>query len=294
MSGRGSSQRSGLAIVGPGRIGKAIGRLLKEAGFDVRFVAARRLARARSGARFIGDGEPLALLDPRLTLARTVLLTTTDRAVPEVAKALAVQPGGRHAWRGKIVLHTCGSLPASVLRPLKRRGAAIGSMHPFQTVPDASAGVRDLLGCYWSVEGDAAAQRVARKYIHALQGTAFQLRSGQRALYHLSAFLVSPTVVVLMERSARLLRRAGVPNHVARPMLRQFVTETIRNFTALGARCALTGPVVRGDWPTVERHLAALRKVAPDLVPLYKEFLHGMLRLAEERRAGNRTRSAKG
>jgi len=294
LSARGAGQHSGLAIVGPGRVGKAIGRLLKEAGVDVRFVAARRLARARSGARFIGGGKPIALLDPRLSLAKTLLLTTADRALPEVAKLLASQPGGPRAWRGKVVLHTCGSLPASVLRPLKRRGAAIGSLHPFQTVPDASAGVRNLLGCYWCVEGNAAAQRMARKYVKALKGTAFHVHGGQRALYHLSAFLVSPTVVVLMERSARLLRRAGVPNHVARPMLRQFVTETIRNFAALGARRALTGPVVRGDWTTVERHLAALRKVAPDLVPLYREFLHGMLRLAGEQKAGGSRQNAKG
>jgi predicted short-subunit dehydrogenase-like oxidoreductase (DUF2520 family) len=76
-------------------------------------------------------------------------------------------------------------------------------------------------------------------------------------------------------------------------MLRQFATETIRNFTSLGARRALTGPVVRGDWPTVERHLAALRKAAPDLVPLYREFLHGMLRLAAEQKAGSNRQNAK-
>ncbi len=32
----------------------------------------------------------------------------------------------------------------------------------------------------------------------------------------------------------------------------------------------LTGPIARGDLETVEAHIAALEKRAPDLVPLYR------------------------
>lgn len=283
-----------VAIVGPGRVGQAMGKLLLEAGIPIRYVAARRLAAARRAVRFIGGGEPLALFDPRLREAGTIVLTTTDSALPEVAKALAVRFRDRPAWRGKVVLHTCGSLPSAVLRPLKRRGAAIGSLHPFQTVPSPSAGVRNLRACYWSIEGDPAARRVAREWVKALSGVAFQVRGTQKTLYHLAAFLVSPTVVTLMERSTRLLRRAGVPEDVARPMLRQFVSETVSNFAALGAKRAMTGPVVRGDWATLERHLAALRKVAPDLVPLYREMVRAMLKLMGKQKAGSRRRKAEG
>jgi predicted short-subunit dehydrogenase-like oxidoreductase (DUF2520 family) len=31
-----------------------------------------------------------------------------------------------------------------------------------------------------------------------------------------------------------------------------------------------TGPIARGDWATVDAHLAALADRAPDLVPLYR------------------------
>jgi predicted short-subunit dehydrogenase-like oxidoreductase (DUF2520 family) len=238
--------------------------------------------------RFIGGGKPLALLDPRLREAAIIILTTSDGALPEVAKQLAGGPGKRNAWRGKVVLHTCGSLPSGVLQPLKRRGAAIGALHPFQTVPCPSVGIRNLRGCYWGIEGDPAAQRKARQCVQALEGVPFNVRPRQKTLYHLAAFLVSPTLVTLMERSARLLRRAGVRDGVARPMLQQFVTETATNFAALGAKRALTGPAARGDWVTLERHLAALRKASPEVVPLYRELLRAMLRLADERKAENR------
>jgi predicted short-subunit dehydrogenase-like oxidoreductase (DUF2520 family) len=32
----------------------------------------------------------------------------------------------------------------------------------------------------------------------------------------------------------------------------------------------LTGPIARGDWSTVDAHLAALRRELPDLEPLYR------------------------
>lgn len=294
MSLRGGMRRwnGGVAIVGPGRVGQALGKLLKESGFRIRWVAGRRRAALRQAVRFIGGGKPLGLYDPRLTEAAIIILTTSDSALREVAQQLAGISGERNAWRGKVVLHTCGSLPSDVLQPLKREGAAIGALHPFQTIPNRSAGFRNLRGCYWGIEGDPAAQRKARQCVKALEGTPFSVRPTQKTLYHLAAFLVCPTLVTLMEKSARLLRRAGVPDGVARPMLQQFVTETAANFRAFGGRRALTGPASRGDWTTLERHLAALRKASPEFVPLYKELVRAMLRLAKGQKAvGRRTKS---
>ena len=115
-----------------------------------------------------------------------------------------------------------------------------------------------------------------------LDGVAFPVRPEEKTLYHLSAFMVCPTVVTLMAQAANLLKQAGVPAKISRPMLRQFVTETARNFAELGARRALTGPAVRGDWATIRRHLAALRKSAPEFVPVYQSLLKAMLQLANK------------
>lgn len=271
--------KRGVAIVGPGRVGQALGKLLARAGVPVMLVAARRLAAARRAVGFIGCGEAIELSDPRLREAAVVLLTTTDAALAQVAKELAGREPHPNAWQGKVVLHTCGSLPSAVLRPLKRRGAAIGSLHPFQTIPNPAEGVRNLPGAFWGIEGDLAAQELARRWVKALGGVAFRVRATEKTLYHLAAFLVCPTLVTLMERSARLLKRAGVPAGIARPMLSRFVAETARNFADLGARRALTGPAVRGDWPTIQRHLRALRGSSRDLIPLYRALVRVMFRL---------------
>ena len=268
-----------VAIIGPGRIGQALGRLLADSGVPVAFVAARRPASACRAVRFIGQGTPVPISDRRLHTASVLLITTSDSAIADLAVELAQLTAGRDAWKGKVVLHTCGSLPSSVLQPLKLRGAHVGSLHPYQTVPGPQAGVRNLHGCHWGLEGDPKALRVARSWVKLLGGVAFSIRPSDKTLYHLSAFIVCPTVVTLMAQAASLLKLVGVPDKISRPMLRKFVAETARNFEDLGVR-ALTGPAVRGDWPTIHRHLTALRKAAPELEPVYQSLLRAMLTLA--------------
>jgi predicted short-subunit dehydrogenase-like oxidoreductase (DUF2520 family) len=269
-----------IAIVGPGRVGQAMGKLLRGAGFPVRFVAARRITAARRATKFIGGGRAVSLDSAELAGAQIFLLTTSDAALAPIAAKLASKLSG---WKGKVALHTCGSLPAAVLAPLRKRGAAIGSLHPFQTIPNPTEGSRNLGTCAWAIEGDPAARRIATRWVKALDGVAIAIPPEKKILYHAAAFLVCPTEVTLLERSEFLLRQCGVPAKIARSMLTRFVTETISNFGKLGARGALTGPAARGDWAIIRGHLRALRRAAPDVLPLYKPLLRAMLRLARRR-----------
>jgi predicted short-subunit dehydrogenase-like oxidoreductase (DUF2520 family) len=283
---------STVAIVGPGRLGQAMGRLLLDAGVPVEFVAARQLARARKAVRFIGGGKALNLKDCPVAQADVILMTTSDAAISPVARRLA---NCRKDWSGRIILHTCGSLPASVLDPFKMRGAAVGSLHPYQTVPNPSAGARNLPGCYWAVEGDRRAVGLAQRWVKLLDGKSFAIAPEFKPLYHLSAFLVCPTAVTLMDCSERLLLEAGVPKKVARPMLGMFVAETVNNFVEFGGRKSLTGPAVRGDWVTLQRHIAQLQRFAPEVIPAYVELVDLMLGVAggPSGRSGNNAGSGR-
>jgi predicted short-subunit dehydrogenase-like oxidoreductase (DUF2520 family) len=258
-------------------VGQSIGKLLAEAGMGIRFVAARRPEAARRAVRFIGSGTPVGLHSSALAGSSVVLLTVSDAALGPLARDLSRRQDG---WQGKIVIHTSGALPSDVLRPLQQRGASIGSLHPFQTVPTPTVGVRSLSGCFWGIEGDPRARAVATTLARALGGTPFRVRPAWKTLYHAAAVLSCGAVVALLEQSARLLRAAGVPTDIVRPMLGHFAGETVGNFVSLGGHQALTGPAVRGDWKTVAQHLESLRRYAPEIVPAYAELTRAMARLA--------------
>ena len=100
-----------VALIGPGRVGQALGRLLARAGVRLALVAARDRVKARQAARFIGAGRPVGLDSPEVVRADVLLITTSDSALAEVSKALAKR---RDDWRGAIVIRNCEALRALV------------------------------------------------------------------------------------------------------------------------------------------------------------------------------------
>ena len=47
---------------------------------------------------------------------------------------------------------------------------------------------------------------------------------------------------------------------------------TMGNIKALGPEKALTGPVSRGDSSTISSHIDIMRKLTPELLPLYRSL----------------------
>jgi len=103
-----------------------------------------------------------------------------------------------------------------------------------------------------------------------------------RAAYHAAASIASNLFVALEESAAELLERAGVED--SRELLAPLVLRTAANWAERGPG-ALTGPIARGDTDTVERHMAALRETAPDLLPVYEALAERARELADAREA---------
>ena len=95
----------------------------------------------------------------------------------------------------------------------------------------------------------------------------FEVPEDRRAAYHAAASIASNLLVALEESSVELLDRIGIedPHELLAPL----VLRTAANWAERGPE-ALTGPIARGDAATVARHLAALREIAPELLPLYE------------------------
>jgi predicted short-subunit dehydrogenase-like oxidoreductase (DUF2520 family) len=87
-----------------------------------------------------------------------------------------------------------------------------------------------------------------------------------------SAVLASNYLVALLDLAASLWAEWGATPEDGLRALLPLVRGTIENIDALGIPAALTGPIARGDAGTVERHFAALRTLAPHVMPVYKEL----------------------
>src|SRR5580693_10456027 len=263
-----------LSIVGAGRVGRALGRCLRELGWKIGAVVTRSEPTARKVVRFIGAGHAHAFLSRQVVAAQVILITTPDRCVAEVAEELARI--GAEELRGKIVLHTSGALSSDVLDPLRQYGASVGSMHPLQTF--SGVGVPPLDGKVFAIEGDAQATRMARAIARALGAIPVHIEGSKKPLYHAAGALAAGNVLALMEAATRLMTAAGMKRREAVRALLPLTRQVLENFERLGPRAAWTGPLSREDFGVVAAHFEAMQ----DLPPQFSETYEAVNRLAAQ------------
>lgn len=214
---------STIRIIGPGRAGRSLARALRSVGWDVPPILGRDddLSGAARGAD-------------------ALVLAVPDEAIGEAAAAVVPE-------RRTVVVHLAGSLGPDVLLPHPRRAA----LHPLVALPDEETGAARLrAGVTFAVAGDPFAASVAR----ALGGTPVEVPDDARAEYHAAAAIAANHVVALLGQVERVARGAGLSLDAFLPLARAAVEDAGR----LGPARALTGPVARGDWQTVARHVRAL------------------------------------
>lgn len=230
-----------VRFVGPGRAGRSLAAALSAAGWDVAGLWGRRQPVAGAA-----DG------------VEALVLSVPDDRVAEVAQAVRPSPACA-------VLHLSGSLGLDVLAAHPRRGG----LHPLVPLPDPERGAARLAGgVAFAVAGDGMARAMAV----SLHGTVLEVADGNRPLYHAAASVAANHLVGLMGQVERVAAAAGLPLEAFLPLARAALDDV----AAVGPRRALTGPAARGDWATVERHLAAL---SPEERSAYRAGVALVLRL---------------
>ena len=208
-------------IIGLGRAGRSLGLALERSGWTVDLV--RRdapVADAAAGCRLL-------------------VIATPDPVIASVAAAVDPNPDS-------VVVHLAGSLGLDALGHHPRRG----SLHPLVALPEPEVGSQRLVGAWFAVSGDPAVGEV----VEALGGRSVEVAEEHRVAYHAAAVVASNHLVALLGQVERIAAQAGVPFEAFVDLVRA----TVDNVAELGPGAALTGPVARGDWATVARHLDAL------------------------------------
>ena len=260
-----------LSIVGAGRVGRALGRRLRELGWRVGTVTTRSNATARAAVRMIGAGNPTDRLTRQVLTSDVVLIAAPDGAIEGVAAELARLGGSE--WRGKVVLHTSGALDSTVLGALADAGAATGSIHPMQTF--SNQGVPNLAGRVFGIDGDPGALKVARKMIRQMGGVAVRLSGANKAAYHAAGTWACAHVLALLEAATHLLMAQGFKRKQAARALLGLTRQTLDNLERIGPRASWTGPLTRDDFSTIQRHADALA----DFPPEYRDAYNALSRL---------------
>jgi len=265
-----------VGIIGPGRAGVGLALALARAGYTVRLHGRRKKAVPKPLELTVGPAD-VAPPPAWLSQAGVVILAVRDDAIPPLADALARGGGVRPEH---VVLHLSGVQGQEALGSLVPSRAALGSLHPLQTIADPERAPERLKGAWAAVEGMPRAVDAAERLARALGMRPFRLTGKTKAIYHAGAVFASNYFVVVEAVAQRLLRHAGLSEVEAWQALRPLVEGTLENLLHEQPKDALTGPVARGDDATIRRHLASLTK---DDALLYRALGRAALELAEKR-----------
>jgi predicted short-subunit dehydrogenase-like oxidoreductase (DUF2520 family) len=245
-----------IAIVGAGNLAVALATALRNAGYRISEIVFRQGGTSGKRAGMIANragGRAVALSKARFD-ADLVWLCVPDRAIAECAEQLA---NSRRDWKGKIVFHSSGALPANELARLKKAGAAVAAVHPLMTFVRRSQ--PGLAGVPFAVEGDPKAVKIASGIVRKVGGMPFSIVAGKKPLYHAWGAFLSPLIISLLVLGERVGEDAGIPRKSVRAKAMPILRQTLDNYAKYGAADAFSGPLVRGDVETVRRHLDVLR-----------------------------------
>lgn len=229
-----------VVIIGSGNVATALGRNIVAAGHELVQVAGRnRDAVGRLAAEWkAGVAMDWAGVDKR---ADIYLVALSDGAIPALGESLALP--------GKLVLHTSGALPATALREVTDRA---GVLYPLQSFKSGTAPPEEFPLLIDAVRAEDLP--LIRTFAETLTRQVVPADDAVRLKLHVAAVLVNNFTNHLYTLAADFCRQENIDFGLLLPLIR----ETAGRIGSSDPREVQTGPALRGDAITLEKHREVL------------------------------------
>ena len=266
-----------IGIIGAGKVGTSLAAVLKKKGLHIVGVSDTAEASLKTAEKYLGKDVLFTHNNMDVVgAADAIAITTQDRVIQDIAAEINAKA---ERLDGKLIFHTSGADPSSVLSPLDKKGAFLGSLHPLQTFPDIDSAISVLQDTCIFIEGDKNAVPLLRHLGDHIGAKVYVIKGKDKVLYHLSAVFVCNLLSALFYSGKGLMEKINIDFGPFLPIIRA----TLKNIENKGPLAALTGPIVRGDVKTVMAHLGAIENMELHR-KVYKALSEVAVQMAAERK----------
>ncbi len=245
-----------IVLIGSGNLATAISTSIIEAGHTINQVVNRN----RGSAKLLSDkikSEVVYKINEIFTYADIYLIATPDSTISGIVEELPPLNG--------IVVHCSGGTSIESLKEVKAKG--YGVLYPFQTFTKTRP--VNLKTIPILVEGNSSKNlEIISNFARSLSEKVIATDSETRAWVHMSGVFTNNFINHLITISNRILNERGIDVNIINPLL----TETIDKALAIGPVNAQTGPAIRYDEATINKHMKMLQELSPELAKIYKEL----------------------
>lgn len=196
------------------------------------------------------DMDPATRLDRVLESSSHVLLAVKDSAIQELARQIL--PSTSHQ-----LIHFSGALNidgAEGAHPLMTFGQNLEGLDWYRTIPFVLISSEEN----WELED----------LLPGLPNPSYKLEPADRPYYHALCALAGNASFLLWRKIGDEFESSL---KLPRALLTPFLHQVVSNSSELSSS-GFTGPVARGDWAVVRKHLDSLARV-PELLEFYQQYL---------------------
>jgi predicted short-subunit dehydrogenase-like oxidoreductase (DUF2520 family) len=242
-----------ISFAGAGRVAGALCIEMSAAGHTIDLITSGSEKSCRTLAETCNAKWSRTLLFPESS--DIIIVSVPDHRLEEVLSNLRCGPK-------TLVVHTAGSMGLNVFPgslPLT------GVLYPLQTFSkERKVNFKDLPFFIEASAGDTLA--LLSDIVESIGGKPYFIDSEHRILLHLAAVFTCNFTNHMLTAGNDIAAKAGFSFDVLLPLL----SETIQKAIELGPEKSQTGPALRNDINTIEKHLDLL-SFSPEFQRVYKE-----------------------
>jgi predicted short-subunit dehydrogenase-like oxidoreductase (DUF2520 family) len=230
-----------IVIIGSGNVAAVLGRKFRAAGHRILQIVARNAAAATELA-YEWDTESANYLTLVNKNADIYLIAVSDVAIAEIAANLRLP--------GKIVVHTGGSVPKEILKTVSEH---YGVFYPLQSIRRELDHLPDIPVFFEGSDEKTTAQ--LKKLAESISCKPPSIAGAKdRMKLHLAAVIVNNFTNHLLALVEKYCQKEGIDFRELYPLLE----ETVTRLKTSSPSQTLTGPAIRQDQATIQKHLDLL------------------------------------
>lgn len=241
-----------IVLLGSGNVATNLAKALKAKGENVVQVYSPNLLNAKLLAAQI-NAEAIDDLSKVVSTADLYIVSVKDDAIEEVASQLAHVNG--------LVVHTSGTTD---IKLLSAHLAQTGVFYPLQTFSKIKAVSFDHIPL--CIEANDQDQLLLLKQLASkLSNQVYELDGEKRKVLHLAAVFACNFPNHLFSLANEILEENGLNFNIIRPLIAETADKVMGNLP----ENVQTGPAIRGDETTMNKHLGMLEN-KPELQHIYQ------------------------
>lgn len=248
-----------VVIIGTGNVGTVLSRLIRRSGHTILQIYGRNFEMASSLANESGavPVTDLKLID---THADIYIIAVADQAVASVSGSLKPING--------LLVHTAGAVSMDIL---KDRSENYGILYPLQSLRKE---IDRIPAIPFLVEANSEKNiELLQAFANTLSDRVSIVNEKERAQLHLGAVLINNFVNHLYTIARSHCEKVGVSFELLLPL----ISETAQRVEQFSPDLLQTGPAIRNDKSTIEKHLSLLES-DPRLRDMYNFFTDSIFR----------------